>query len=62
MDDEGLLEDAPAPPDDPGDARRRYYRMTALGREVLEAESERLERLLEVARDRRVLPASEGRS
>lgn len=62
MDDEGLLEDAPPPPGDPGDSRRRYYRMTGFGREVLEAESERLRRLLEVARDKRVLPASEGRS
>jgi DNA-binding PadR family transcriptional regulator len=56
MTDEGLLEDAPAP-DDGGDARRRYYRLTDLGREVLAAETERLANLLRVARDKKVIHA-----
>ncbi len=38
----------PAPRDD--DARRRYYRLTGLGRRVLSAESERLEDLVRVIR------------
>lgn len=39
------------------DARRRYYGLTDLGRAVLEAESKRLEELVELARGARVLPA-----
>ena len=33
-----------------GDARRRYYRVTELGREIARSEAERLERLVELAR------------
>ncbi|MGA3202866.1 MAG: helix-turn-helix transcriptional regulator [Bryobacteraceae bacterium] len=36
------------------DARRRYYRLTKLGRHVLEAESERLEELVGIQRKRRL--------
>jgi DNA-binding PadR family transcriptional regulator len=36
------------------DARRRYYRLTKLGRHVLEAESERLEELVGILRKRRL--------
>jgi DNA-binding PadR family transcriptional regulator len=50
----GLVEET-APPTDDGDARRRYYRLTPLGRRVLEAESERLAGLVEVARTSNVL-------
>lgn len=53
--DDGLIEEAQAPPDT--DARRRYYGLTPLGRGVLRAESERLEELVELARTARVLPA-----
>ena len=42
-----------APPK--GDARRRYYGLTSLGRDVAEAEARRLERLLAMARDKRLL-------
>jgi len=56
MNDEGLLEEA-APPGRGGDARRRYYRLTGFGREVLEAESHRLAELLQVARDKKVIHA-----
>jgi DNA-binding PadR family transcriptional regulator len=39
------------------DARRRYYRLTPLGRRVAQAEAERLEEVVRVARFRRLLPA-----
>ena len=45
--DEGLIEESaerPAPELD--DARRRYYRLTRLGKHVLDAETERLEELV----------------
>ena len=44
-------DERPAPELD--DARRRYYRLTALGRRVLAAESERLEDLVRVIRSKR---------
>ena len=43
------------PPDH--DDRRRYYRMTALGRAAARAEAQRLERLTAMARDKRLLGA-----
>jgi DNA-binding PadR family transcriptional regulator len=52
--DEELIEESnerPAPELD--DARRRYYRLTRLGRCVLTAESERLEDLVRVIRSKR---------
>ena len=42
------------------DARRRYYRLTALGRRVLAAESMRLEDLVRVIRAKRRAAASEA--
>lgn len=49
------------------DTRRRYYRLTTLGRRVLEAETERLEALVRAARRKGILatpgrPAVSGRS
>lgn len=44
-------DERPAPELD--DARRRYYRLTKLGRKVLHAESERLEELVSILRKRR---------
>jgi DNA-binding PadR family transcriptional regulator len=58
--DEELIEESehrPAPALD--DARRRYYRLTRLGRRVLAAESERLEDLVRVIRAKRVLRKGE---
>jgi DNA-binding PadR family transcriptional regulator len=49
MADRGLLEEAPVPLD-ADTRRRRYYRVTALGREVAAAEARRLERVVEEAR------------
>lgn len=43
------------PPPSRDDPRRRYYRITRTGRRVLEAEAARLERLVGVAREKRVL-------
>ena len=37
------------------DARRRYYALTSLGREVLRAEAKRLQALVAMAQDKRVL-------
>ena len=48
LEDDGLIADSPTPPGD--DARRRYYRLTPLGRDVARAESQRLQRLLRRAR------------
>jgi DNA-binding PadR family transcriptional regulator len=53
--DEGLIEESderPAPELD--DARRRYYRLTPAGKQVLNTESERLEELVGVLRKRRL--------
>jgi len=47
---EGLLENAE------GDERRRYYRLTRLGRSVLLAEAERLAGLVDLVRARKLLP------
>jgi DNA-binding PadR family transcriptional regulator len=53
----GLIDESPRkrrpPPDD--DERRRYYRMTALGRRLLDAELSRLTRVVRVARGKRIL-------
>jgi len=47
MEERGLLEEVAAP--EGADARRRYYRVTGLGRRVGRAESARLRRLLTLA-------------
>ncbi|MBZ5581928.1 MAG: PadR family transcriptional regulator [Acidobacteriia bacterium] len=61
--DADLIEESderPAPELD--DARRRYYRLTRLGRRVLAAESERLEDLVRVIRGKRGIPEREAES
>jgi DNA-binding PadR family transcriptional regulator len=61
MRDEQLIEDVPAserPPHE--DRRRRTYRLTAFGREVLRAESERLSDLVGVAVQKRVIAPASG--
>ena len=50
---EELAERPRAVKDDP---RRRYYRITRLGREAARAEARRLERLAAMARAKRLLP------
>jgi DNA-binding PadR family transcriptional regulator len=46
----GLIEELDQPDPDGHDVRRRYYRITALGRRVAREESARLARLLRQAR------------
>ncbi len=60
----GLIEDAAPPADEPDEIeeRRRYYGLTGLGRAVVQAEAERLERLVGIARERALLPASTRRA
>src|SRR5215204_390264 len=55
---QGLIEDC----DPPGgseaqDSRRRYYRITSLGRRVVAAEADRLTTVLRLARRRNLLPS-----
>jgi DNA-binding PadR family transcriptional regulator len=56
----GLIDDVDDRPDRDDDERRRYYRLTAKGREVARGEARRLELQVEAARQRRLLPG--GRS
>jgi DNA-binding PadR family transcriptional regulator len=51
-----LIEDATAPAGE--DERRKYYRLTELGRDVLAAEARRLESLISEARRKQVLGRS----
>ena len=54
---QGLIEEArPRPGEEAGDERRRYYRLTRLGRRAAEAEAARLSDLLKEARARGLLP------
>ena len=53
---EGLIEESDHRPDPAlDDSRRRYFRLTALGQTVAQAEARRLEGLVESARARRLL-------
>jgi DNA-binding PadR family transcriptional regulator len=55
----GLIEDVPAP-EEGSDPRRRYYGITEAGRRLVQVEATRLARLVEVARDRDLLPRTAG--
>ena len=53
----GFLEEADPPPGQTsGGPPRRYYRATAYGKAVARAEAERMDRLLAVARARKLAP------
>lgn len=55
---DGLVEELAERPDpELDDERRRYYRLTKLGRRVAVAEAERLERLVKNARAKKLLSA-----
>ncbi len=57
--DERLIEDSDTRPSpDQDDTRRKYYRLTDLGRDVLGAEARRLESLLGEARRKHVIGRS----
>ena len=53
---EGFIEELDERPDESGDERRRYYRITPFGRKVAVAEARRLERLLSDARATGLVP------
>lgn len=54
---DGLIEESGERPDpELDDERRRYYRLTELGRRVLGAEALRLDQLLRIAQAKHVLP------
>ena len=48
--DQGLAEEVPGPPSADDDQRRRYYRLTGLGRRVCAAEADRLAGLVHISR------------
>jgi len=59
---DGLVEESDERPDpELDDERRRYYRITALGRAVARAEAKRLEGMVAVARAKRLLGAGRAR-
>jgi DNA-binding PadR family transcriptional regulator len=51
-----IVESADRPDANEDDERRRYYALTPLGRAAVQAESRRLERMVSLARARRMLP------
>jgi DNA-binding PadR family transcriptional regulator len=52
----GMIEESGERPDpEMDDQRRRYYKLTKLGRKVLAAEVQRMERMLRQARSKRVV-------
>jgi DNA-binding PadR family transcriptional regulator len=54
MERDGLIAEG-ASPRDGADARRRYYKVTRLGRSIAEQESERLAALVRIARQKKLL-------
>ena len=55
--DAGWIEEVSTRPrGDPDDPRRRYYRITRIGRDAARAEARRLDRLAAMARAKRLLP------
>lgn len=56
---DGLIDEADAPEDSDeasGDPRRKYYRITAAGRSVVESEAGRLAVIVDAARLKAILP------
>ena len=54
---DGLISEVPAPSESE-DPRRRFYNITKRGRALVQAEAERLARIVDVARENRVLPSA----
>jgi DNA-binding PadR family transcriptional regulator len=55
---DGVIEDIDPPTGAEGhEARRRYYRLTAFGRRVAQAEAARLEHVVRAARREKLLPS-----
>jgi DNA-binding PadR family transcriptional regulator len=56
---EGVIEESAERPDPAlDDERRRYYRLTAFGRGVAQAEARRLESLIAMARAKQLVPGA----
>ncbi len=55
LSEEDLIEALEGPEDPDDDARRRYYRLTGRGRELLLAEADRMQALVDAARSSRAL-------
>ncbi|HKG91796.1 MAG TPA: helix-turn-helix transcriptional regulator [Gemmatimonadaceae bacterium] len=55
MEASGLIEESAPRAADPAAERRRYYRITAFGRQALRLESERLARMVSLARSRNLI-------
>ena len=53
---DGLIVEVQARPDIHGEERRRYYRLTSFGQQVMQAEARRLEQLVRIAQSKQVLP------
>ena len=51
-----IAERAAKPKPEKDDPRRRYYELTAIGRQAARVEARRLERLSQLARSRKLLP------
>jgi DNA-binding PadR family transcriptional regulator len=60
--DDGLIQEAERRPDIGDDSRRRYYSLTALGRETAQLEAERMASLVGLAIDSDLLPHTAGSS
>lgn len=58
MERDGSIEDAPTPEGSDVDRRRRYYRLTARGRDLAESESQRLAALVSAAQAKKLLTAT----
>lgn len=57
LSDDGLINEAPSRPKaDEDDERRRYYRLTPLGKRLLQAETNRMADLVAVARSKAIKP------
>ena len=56
LDQDLIVETDTRPSADTDDERRRYYRLTPLGRKVAAAEIERLEAIVEMAREKKLVP------
>ena len=53
---DGWIEESDERPDpELDDERRRYYRLTGVGRKLVQAEAERLEQLVDIARGKKLL-------
>jgi DNA-binding PadR family transcriptional regulator len=56
LQDDGLIADSPDRPAAGEDQRRRYFRITDAGRAAARAEAARMARVLEMARESRLIP------